>query len=333
MIFTTLVPPFCFIVLIAARMRLAAVTACAFAALGSADLLKAEAARVTPAAGIEAPEATTPVVNCVFLGDSLVEAGCDVPVFVAAWSKRAGPIMPLKLALDASTPEEHGAIFKLTLDLPVKLKYLIYGFVDDQLTPAGADVGAQKPANTLLTLTGRTTRMANRYGPRAPQRWWQAGLTAHRTPLLTLRSSLWNEVDVLLWSVSETTLADEIAAFDRRCESVVSAKPGFSPAVGEIIQLAQAQGASVILVEMPVPTRHRQILRDSKAWKKMHDYVQSLAWQGGAVLLNASDWVADDRDFADAAHLNEDGAKRFSARLAETISRLGAADPLDVVSR
>src|SRR6266404_1110064 len=76
-----------------------------------------------------------PSTDCVFLGNSLVEAGCDAETFKAAWpvTNRNQTILPANLALGATTPVEHYLILKQALNKPLPLKFLIYGFFDDQL--------------------------------------------------------------------------------------------------------------------------------------------------------------------------------------------------------
>ena len=59
----------------------------------------------------------------------------------------------------------------------------------------------------------------------------------------------------------------------------------------------------------------------------MRNYLQSLASKEQALYISASDWVRDDSKFEDATHLNQEGARLFSAQLSERISRLLAATP------
>ena len=53
----------------------------------------------------------------------------------------------------------------------------------------------------------------------------------------------------------------------------------------------------------------------------MRACLRTIAEQNHAEYICASDWIADDKDFEDAVHLNEHGAKQFSARLAEALSQ------------
>lgn len=294
-------------------------------------------------------ERIPPEVNCVFLGNSLVEAGCDVTAFVAGWPQRAGAIVPLNLALGATTPVEHLLILNRALKQPIKLKYLIYGFFDDQLNAPVRGDWADLVGNRAFSYYF-PSEAAELYAPGSTLKRWQLGLT-ERVPMLAERSSLWGEVELLRRSLDQvgmplkktnrfgrvddfnTLEADDTAAFNRRCESIMAGRSGFSAPIREIIRLGREHGAIVIFVEMPMPARHRRVFYASPVWSRMHDYVQSLAWEEGAVFLKASDWVEDDTNFEDAAHLNEAGAKVFSGRLAETLSRLEMSEPVEVASR
>ena len=303
-------------------------------------------------------ERIPPEVNCVFLGNSLVEAGCDVPAFIAGWPQRAGTIKPVNLALGATTPVEHWLILNRALKQPIKVKYLIYGFFDDQLNAPVRGDWADLVGNRAFSYYF-PDEAAEFYAPGSTLKKWQLGVT-ERVPMLSERSSLWGEVELLRRRLDEvgmpprkinrfgrvddfkTLESDDTASFTRRCESVMAGKSGFSPPIREIVRLGRAHGAIVVFVEMPVPTRHRRVFYGAPVWPQMRDYVQSLAWEEGAVFLSACDWVKDDSYFEDSMHLNEAGAKLFSWRLAVTLSRLEmdapsapveAVAPVEVASR
>jgi hypothetical protein len=291
-------------------------------------------------------------VNCVFLGNSLVEAGCDVEAFVSAWPLHGTPIVPVNLALGATTPVEHWLILNRALQHPVKIKYLIYGFFDDQLNAPVHGDWSDLVGNRAFSYYF-PDQAAAFYAPGSLLKRWQLAVT-ERVPMLAERSSLWGEVELLRRHLDEVGMparktnrfgrvddfnaleADDTGSFTRRCERIMTERLGFSPPIREIIRLARKNGATVIMVEMPMPTRHRQVFYGSPVWPRMHDYVQSLAWEEGAVFLTASDWVEDDKNFEDAAHLNENGAKVFSERLAATLARLEPEpddEPVELASR
>src|ERR1051326_2289523 len=109
------------------------------------------------------------------------------------------------------------------------------------------------------------------------------------------RSSLWGKVDVLrekfggvgmphreknrfgfVQNFSALEAAD-VEDFNRRCNA--AAKGGFSVPVEKIIQLAQEHGATLVLVEMPMPSRHRQMFYSTEAWSRLRQRLQSQAME------------------------------------------------------
>src|SRR5262245_53336645 len=69
----------------------------------------------------------------LFLGNSLVEAGCDPAAFREAWPVGQSAPKPVNIALGATSPVEHYLILKHALDRPIHPRFLVYGFFDDQL--------------------------------------------------------------------------------------------------------------------------------------------------------------------------------------------------------
>ena len=114
----------------------------------------------------------------------------------------------------------------------------------------------------------------------------------------------------------------DAASFEQRCATERRSNKGFSRPVRDILQSAQQQGAIVILVEMPLPSRHRDLFYSLPEWKHLQRYLQSCAEQNNTIYLSASDWISDDNCFEDATHLNETGAQIFSKKLAVALSEI-----------
>jgi len=281
-----------------------------------------------------------PSTDCIFLGNSLVEAGCDVAAFNTAWpgTNSGQSIMPANLALGATTPVEHCVILKRALNKPLPLKFLIYGFFDDQLNVP--------PKGNWSDLVGNRAfsyyfpkEAASLYAPGSRLKKWELMITGH-IPMLAERSSLWGKVESIRRSFEQIGMprqkvnrfgrvedfaaleSKDVESFIDRCNAVVHENRGFSLAVRQIIDLAHERGAAVILVEMPMPSRHRKIFYSTAAWADLRSHLQLLANEEKAIYLPASDWVQDDQKFEDATHLNEEGARYFSAQLAAAIFRL-----------
>ena len=116
--------------------------------------------------------------------------------------------------------------------------------------------------------------------------------------------------------------APEIASFVERCTAITDTRAGFSAPISQIVQLAHAHQIRVLFVEMPMPRQHRAAFYAKPIWPRLRAHVRELASAAGATYLNASDWVEDESHFADSMHLNPDGARVFSARLAQSLAQL-----------
>lgn len=283
--------------------------------------------------------------DCVFLGNSLMAAGGDTAAFKSAWTVPNDPPAPVNLALGATTPVEHDLILRRAFDQPVRIKYLVYGFFDDQLNAPASGGWTNLVGNRAFSYYF-PREAASFYAPGSDWEIWKLRCIGH-IPMFADRSSFWGKIELMRRWCGDLGMpkqknnrfgraADfeglepkDTASFTQRCEAVVHGQAGFSPAMRDIFQLARAHGAKVILVEMPMPSKHREIFYTLPAWADLRAYLQSLAAQENAVYISASDWVPDDSDFEDAIHLDERGAKLFSARLAATISRDAASNKVN----
>jgi hypothetical protein len=275
--------------------------------------------------------------DCVFLGNSLVEAGCDPDSFLAAWPDTNQFPAPVNLALGATTSVEHYLILHRLLQRPVRLKRLIYGFSDDQLNAEPRGDWSDLVGNRALSYYF-PAEAAEFYAPGSKLKKWELSLAGH-IPMFAERSSLWVKVEQARRALGETGMPrkktnrfgrasdfaglepKEAASFNRRCVALLGGHAEFSRPVQEIIRLARERGAQVILVEMPMCSSHRQTFNSTPVWRETRRWLQSLAAKQQATYICASDWVPDDGDFLDGLHLNETGARLFSARLAQAICR------------
>lgn len=275
--------------------------------------------------------------DCIFLGNSLMAAGCDIDTFKSAATNSAEPTMAVNLSLGATTPVEHYLILKQALKQPIHLKYLIYGFFDDQLNAPARGDWSNLMGNRVFSYYFPKDA-ATFYAPGSKFEEWKLALVGH-VPMLAERSSFWGKVELLRRFCEDIGMPKEkinqfgraadfeglepkdVASFTNRCDTIMSSKEGFSPAVNDIVQLAQQHGATVIFVEMPMPSKHRDTFYSLPAWKKTRSYLQSLAAQKNVLYVSASDWVQDS-GFEDAMHMNGQGAKIFSAQLAADMPRL-----------
>lgn len=276
--------------------------------------------------------------DCIFLGNSLVEAGCDLEAFRSAWPGAQPRLRSMNLALGGTSPVEHCLILKHALERPVRMKYLIYGFFDDQLNAPPKGGWADLVGNRALSYHFPAAS-ASFYAPGSSIKRIELELCG-RLPMVAERSSAWTKIELLRRSLEEVGMpkkktnrygrvddfsgleAADIKSFNERCDAVVNGRAEFSSPIQAIIKLARDRGAKVIFVEMPMPAKHRDTFYASPSWTKMREHLESLAAGTGTFYLSASDWITDDRKFEDATHLNEEGAKDFSAQLAAAISKI-----------
>ena len=283
-----------------------------------------------------------PSTDCLFLGNSLIEAGCDATAFQSAWPQNTISPLAVNLGLGATTPVEHYLILKHAFSRPVRIKYVIYGFFDDQLNAA--------PNGNWQDLVGNRAfsyyfprEAAAFYAPNSRLTEWRMELTEH-IPMIAERSSLWDRVELFRRGFDEIGMpkqkvnrfgrvedfnaleAKDVPSFMQRCGNIVEGHVGFSAPVQAIINLAHAHGAEVIFVEMPMSPRHRETFYSLPVWTEMRAHLQSLASEQRVTYIMASDWVPQAADFDDTVHLNEQGARFFSARLGATLSRINSSE-------
>ncbi|HEX4262906.1 MAG TPA: SGNH/GDSL hydrolase family protein [Verrucomicrobiae bacterium] len=279
-----------------------------------------------------------PATDCLFLGNSLMEAGCDATVFQANWPQTSVSPSAVNLALGATTPVEHYLILKQAFSRPVHIQYVIYGFFDDQLNAAPDGKWEDLIGNRAFSYYFPRDA-AGFYTPDSRLGEWRMEIT-QRIPMVAERSSLWDRVELFRRRLDEIGMppqkvnrfgrvgdfnaleAKDVPSFTQRCEAIAHGQKGFSAPIQAMIDLAHEHGAKFFFVEMPMSPRHRETFYSLPIWSEMRSHLQALANEHDAAYITASDWVQDGADFEDTVHLNEQGARYFSARLAEALSQM-----------
>jgi hypothetical protein len=233
---------------------------------------------------------------------------------------------------------EHYLILKQAYKAGLHPRYLIYGFFDDQLyaLPTGdpADLVGNRAFSYYFP-----AEAAELYAPGSMLKECELRILGN-IPMYAERSSLWGKVEMMRRRMDEIGMpkkktnrfgrvedfaaleAKDIPDFKRRCDLVLSKPGGFSIAIHKIISLAHQHDTRVLLVEMPMPALHRNSFYSTENWHRLQQHLHELATRENATYVSASDWVRDDALFEDATHLNEEGAKLFSSRLADEIAAL-----------
>ncbi len=279
-----------------------------------------------------------PSTDCLFLGNSLIEAGCNASAFESGWSQSGSAPLAVNLGLGATTPVEHYLILKRALAEPVHIQYVIYGFFDDQLNAAADGAWEDLIGNRAFSYYFPKDA-AMFYTPNSRLGEWRLEMT-DRVPMLAERSTLWDHVELLRRQLDEIGMpkqkvnrfgrvgdfnaleAKDVPSFVQRCDAIVQARKGFSPPIQAMIDLAHEHGAKFIFVEMPMSPRHRETFYSLPVWTEMRAHLQTLAREQQATYITACDWVKDGANFEDTVHLNEQGARAFSAQLGMALSRM-----------
>lgn len=280
-----------------------------------------------------------PPTDVLFLGNSLMEAGCDVDAFNAAWPKTTPLPRALNLGLGASTPVEHYLILQRLLQSGARPKYLVYGFFDDLLTISVSSGWSDLVGNRAIAYYVPEAA-AEFIAPGSRLKRWEMATIA-RVPIIAERWTLWTQVELMRRRMQQVGLAqqesnrfgrvsdfDTLAAqnlegFNQRCARVLATQQDFSRPIREMVNLARRHDLKIIFVEMPLSARHRGVYHATPVWPEAHAYFLRKIAEDGAIHLAATDWIADDRKFEDAMHLSPAGAKEFSARLASALAQLG----------
>src|SRR5689334_14151538 len=173
--------------------------------------------------------------------------------FASAWPEGRTALQPINLALGATSPVEHYLILRRALERPVTLKYLVYGFFDDQLNAAPQGKWSDLVGNRALSCYF-PREAAQFYAPGSIFKCWELEVTG-MIPMIAERSSAWSKVELLRRSLEEIGMpkkktnrygrvddfgaleAADIKSFDERCERVLKGRKGFSEPIEAIIKL------------------------------------------------------------------------------------------------
>ena len=289
-----------------------------------------------------------PSTDCVFLGNSLMQAGGDPMSFESGWLENQEVPIAVNLGLGATTPVEHYLILKRAFEQPVHIKYVIYGFFDDQLNAAPDGAWQDLIGNRAFSYYFPKDAAAF-YTPNSRLGEWRLEMT-ERVPMLAERSSMWDRVELFRRRLDEIGMprqavnrfgragdfnsleAKDVPSFIQRCDAIIQTRKGFSAPIQAMINLAHEHGTEFFFVEMPMSPRHLETFYSQPVWPKMRAHLQSLAREQEVAYVTASDWVKDGANFEDTLHLNQAGARCFSSRLGLTLSEINSENKSQLIA-
>ncbi len=282
-----------------------------------------------------------PRIDMLFLGNSLMKSGLDTDAFEAAWPPPGPPPRAFNAGFGSSYPVEHYLLAHQAYLHHEPIPCLVYGFFDLQLTDPERHAWKDLVANQAMVYSTEPSVAASLFEPGSTLEKWRFHIIG-AAPMLRDHSQLWKYVEILRRRLQEIGMAKATVnqfgrvadfeavsqprqpEFDEACERVVERSAPFMSAVQALLELARAEHSRVVVVEMPMTSTHRDACYATAAWRRYRAYLRQRLRSAGASYVLASDWIPD-AGFSDGLHLTEDGAKRFSTRLAPAIAAETAA--------
>ncbi|OJH40111.1 SGNH/GDSL hydrolase family protein [Cystobacter ferrugineus] len=260
----------------------------------------------------------------LFLGNSLLEDGVDTGAFAAAWGPAGQAPASFNAALHATTPVEHALILKQALPHLPRVRHIIYGYFDDQLSRQ-PHTGWRDMISSRALAYSFPEDAAALYAPGS----WETAWRFHAmslVPMLAERTTLWSKVERLrkamgTWGMpAGTAPKKDLDELTRRLGRVVQEDRGFSAAVKELFRLAETRGARMVVVAMP--DNRPPAFHDGPASRALHAYNRAKVEAAHGLYIDASQWIPERKYYeADGVHLNPEGARLFSERLGRELSR------------
>lgn len=276
---------------------------------------------------------STPGLNCLALGNSLMEAGFHTPTFEAACrSRNRGAMIAVNAGMGSSYPVEHLLFLRRAVQKRGELQRVMYGFFDLQLM--------EPPRTKVRDLIGNRA-MLYYFEPELAVKYYQWPLwerfgfhAARMLPVIEQRGTIWAKVEKLRRRLSDLGMppqqtnrfgrtmdftlleAPDPEAFGRECDRAVESRRELSTPVIDMIGLARQHGARISMIEMPMSPEHVARYYNTPSWRRYRTYLRELLASHGADYVVAGDWITDERLFEDRLHLSAEGSISFSEKLA-----------------
>jgi hypothetical protein len=281
----------------------------------------------------------------VTLGDSRMLVGIDGEVFPAELARHGVDACVAQLAIGGGTGEaQYAALRRYVEDEGRTPRLLIWGINADAAVPRLRPPDEFTGNNAVALAWSRASDVTLHY-PGFPFANFDDGfrfLAARSTDLSSYASLLWNAVqrgqDRFTRSakpaernrfgfVADMDALEKSMARDLTDQLVKGGRSGLAVAshVTAVAELCKAHGIPVLWVELPMPKRHRKQVDSHPNAVRVRAELARLAKGLGGSFENFDDasWL-DPQLFSDPLHLGADGARRFSAELAERVARRGA---------
>jgi hypothetical protein len=274
--------------------------------------------------------------QAVALGNSLIGVGFNESSFDdgMALAKQGGSI---NLGMGGSSAVEQLLMLRYALQQGMHPRVVVFGFFDFQLTHP-LEYATRDLIGNRAMLYYMEPEYARAFYHLSLHDRAEFEIMRH-FELFVDRGTVWQRVELFRRGLAQQGMPPEKAnsmgrAVDFAMLEYPSA-PEFSaecgrasrnpliPSVREIALQAQAAGAKVYFVEMPMPREHVQMFYDQPDWATGYRaHLQHMLGDLGATYIDASHWMPDENAFEDPLHLTYAGAQEFSHRLGEYLRKL-----------
>jgi len=265
------------------------------------------------------------------LGNSLIGVGFKE----ASFDEGAGLAQPngsLNLAMGGSSGVEQLLMLRYALRQGVRPRAVIFGFFDFTLT--------HPLEYTTRDLIGNRA-MLYYLEPEYARGFYHLSLhdraefeIMRHFELFADRGTVWERVELFRRALAQQGLPPEASnSMGRSVDFAMLEYPSapefiaecgrasrnpLIPSIREIALQAEAAGAKVYFIEMPMPPDHVRMFYDQPAWSGGYRvHLRQMIQDLGASYIDASHWMPDENSFEDPLHLTYSGAQEFSRRLGE----------------
>jgi hypothetical protein len=269
--------------------------------------------------------------RAVALGNSLIGVGFQEPSFDAGMGldQRSGSI---NLAMGGSSGIEQLLMLRYALNQGLRPRVVIFGFFDFTLTHP-LEYATRDLIGNRAMLYYMEPEYARAFYHLSLHDRAEFEIMRH-FELFADRGTVWERVELFRRALAQQGMPPEKAnAMGRSVDFAMLEYPSapefiaecgrasrnpLIPSVREIALQAEAAGAKVYFVEMPMPPDHVRMFYDQPQWSGGYrSHLQQMLGGLGATYIDASHWMPDENSFEDPLHLTYAGAQQFSQRLGE----------------
>jgi hypothetical protein len=278
--------------------------------------------------------------NIVFVGNSLLDGRIDHDILARTAKSRCASLNSVNAALGAVDPPEQRLLFNYARRLNPGIRTVVVGFFDFQLT-------ASDNSRAVDLIGNRLVGVDRRFSAREVASAYNFGLVDRATmeilrwsPMAAYRGSAWKEVELLRRSMGTMGMpavatnsmgrvsdfagleAADTQAFDKHAADFLDNLNQFNRSYEWIFDQAARSHTRVVLLLMPMSPYHRSAFYSRPAWPKYLAAIESLAAQRGYGVIDASEWIPNDDDFADHLHMTINASKGFTARVGSALTAM-----------